>query len=140
MCLNITYNENGEYPAKVAEQDIVCYKILKKFNGEHYMAPYRGTDYKLDELYKSDLDVDHDSRYRLADVGRGLHSCVTLDGAEELAKQLILGNGEYYLRSMRLEFVICEAVIPAGSEYYVGDFENTCDSYASNALKVIKEI
>ncbi len=139
MCLTIRNVEEYQ-PPKVAEKDIPCFKILKKLNCGTLEAPYRNNfRYKLGTEYKSELDGKFYGIFNMMEVERGLHTSCTYHDAMRVAEHIRMVD--FQPKSKRAyEYKIYEAVIPAGSEYYEGDFQIEGKSYASSALRVVKEL
>ena len=136
MCLTV-YAENLD--PRVAEEDIVCYKVLdvlRRHDGSVEMCSlYYGYEYKPGELVESDIESDG-VRYTGAEDGsalpyfeieKGLHSFVNFSGAVHE-----IGDSADFMTNAQ----IFAAIIPKGSGYYVGDFDGQ-QSYASNALIVL---
>lgn len=133
MCLTV-YAEN--FDARVAEEDIVCYKVLDALRchdgSVEMFSPYYGYEYTPNLLVESDLEHDGwqlDSLNGLSffEIEKGLHSFVTFSGAD-----YEVGDSVDFLKNAQ----IFAAIIPKGSEYYVGDFVSQ-QSYASSALIVL---
>ncbi len=142
MCLRVDCDD-GNYAGlrQVAEEDISVFKVLRVrhyYVNDAYEAPYFDTEYVFNTVYMSELQF----RYRYAPDGEsvtgirveeGLHSMATKEGAQNIIDDLKKYETLH-------KFIICEAKIPAGSLYYLGDFERKGASYASNQLVVLKEI
>lgn len=108
---------------KKAKEDIVVYKLLAVTSLGRLVPPYRDyMEYRLGELYKSELDVYPNISSRFFHVEKGLHSFTDLKEP---------------LRRVRdctwQKMAVYTAVIPKGSKYYVG----TCDEIVSDQLIVI---
>ncbi len=101
MCFNRTL-EPGV--AKVAQQDIYAFKILKKINGK-FISPSRDTEWKVGEV-KQEPNFE-----RVADVNIsiGLHSLKTLKDAREYM--------HWYWSSLST-VAVYQAMIPKGSLYW----------------------
>ena len=110
MCLDLTSIK----PPRVAEEDIIVFKHLKK-TGETFRTPYRDCEIKFNEVITSPLQRDGYS------VELGLHSFVSM------AKCKTDAIGEH-------SHAVVKCVIPKGSKYYVGDFYG-CRSIASDSLR-----
>lgn len=137
MCLNTFQSE-----PYTAEGDITVYKVARMYRGgayneTRYIAPFRGSRYKLNELMISELFMvrRHDP---LAPNGveDGLHCLLTKKDAFRLARKL---RWEYRNSVWKSEYVVLECVIPKLSKYYVGRF-NDMRGTASDHLIVKKEI
>lgn len=122
MCLRIASNA----VEKVAEADIICYKVLKSWRVwkfEFLTSPFRGKWYRLGRTYTAKLQRSMDI-FQKHEVNNGLHSF-----GEAYAASIPLGKSEG----------VYTAIIPKGSKYYTGRFGG-CVSYASNALIVTEEV
>ena len=136
MCLIL----EKDYKAKVAKKDIECYKIFNIFPYENtdklYKSLYRGTKYELGKEYNSGFTFSGIVKHPCNDgifqelvptVEMGLHSYAEIPSYGE------------YSRFTLSNLVCCRCIIPKGSTYYVGKFDNAT-SYASNCIKVIEEV
>jgi len=115
--------------AKVAKEDIVCYKVLNK----DLTSPYKYFQYELGGCTKSDLEINND-----LSVQYGLHSFKYKKGANEEVE-------EWVTETTQRGDTIMQCVIPKGAEYYEGVFEGARmytdkASYASNELIVTKKL
>lgn len=156
MCLTLTADERD---VLVAEEDIVCYKILYTIKdyldfykssilsrleyksimdvhvldglGYLYMSPYRRSPYVIGETYTSVLDeAVESSSGNMFSVEKGLHTFAKL--AEAKADIIEPFDG----------VLIVKCRIPAGSKYYKGKFftiGSPVESYASDTL-VLDEV
>jgi hypothetical protein len=119
---------------KIAKTDIPVFKILEKHGNGGFRSPYQGMRYKLGKLYQAEIRSSATGMYcsgsdRVAYqheknkifYNRGLHAYTTIDAAR---------YGKYS------GMYIMNAVIPAGSRYYV----NKVGMVVSNQLKVIGKI
>ena len=116
---------------KVAEKDIVVYKVL-----DHNMgSPYYGLLYPLNEKRTSILkryDWKWEEKgYKIYDVEEGLHA---------FTKRLAAYVKQYYLnqpdRNNLATYSVYKAIIPKGSKYYIG-LDN---DIASDALIVKRKL
>lgn len=102
-------------PVKIADKDIICYKVLiKNFNITKsllkYISPYVRTIYEAGKCYTVSNFNDNETN----SVAYGIHTFKTLGGARSLCEELAcLGyRGELiYIHKM---------IIPEGSKYYEG--------------------
>ncbi len=127
MCL-IVNKENRN--AKVAENDIICYKLMYGYkddisNGIRIITPYQLKELPFNETIVAEgratkhTDED-DANQKL--IGQGvIHSYSTLDGAVD--DMLNFGGGN----------IVFKAIIPKGTKYYVGNFDGT-PAYGSKKL------
>lgn len=123
MCL---YSKTNK--PKIAQQDIVCYKLVQKH--KYHFSPYYYSDkakYKFGELYKIDDDlfmnsIDRNNYWFLINIG--FHSYVNIRISDKL-------NPE----SKHSCYIKC--IIPKGSLYF--EETNNCDDlifYCSNQLYI----
>lgn len=101
MCL-ITNNSKP----LIAKKNIAVYKILDK---DMYSIFY-GYEYKLNQLNKTHINIEKAGH--LFKINSGFHAYHNkIDVIDHFFKHHL--NHSYYM--------ICKAVIPKGSEYYIGD-------------------
>jgi len=127
--------------AKVAEEDIICYKMLEecKLAGHPYMSPFRGNPIKHEIVYglcpyvgEGDGTIQVDNCGHLIITEGYIHTYKTLLDAEELCNYCT----KYYENDCHL----FECKIPAGTEYYDGVDSNSISGYASERIVFIKEL
>lgn len=135
MCLIL----EKDYKAQVAKKDIECYKIFNIFDtdtGKLYKSVYRDMGYELGKEYNSGFTFSEIVKHSCNEgifqefvptVEMGLHS---------YAEMPSYGG---YSRFILSHLACCRCIIPKGSTYYVGKFDNMT-SYASNRIKVIEEV
>lgn len=115
---------------KVAEKDIVVYKVLDYNMG----SPYYGLLYHLNRKITSDLNI-YDSRWHLGTqlltVEEGLHSCT-----KRIAAYLIQRYLNIYYKKSGITYSVYKAIIPKGSKYYIG----LNNDIASDALIVKRKL
>lgn len=105
---------------KIAESDIICYKLLREICDNHFVTYYQDYPVALGKLYEEDLfKFDHitipcsySSEYPYIIEGGGFH--LFTDDSELLDKL-------WYFQSTNL--VIAECTVPAGTPYYKGIFK-----------------
>ena len=122
MCLDL----KDKAKLKIAKKDIVCYKHLIQLDGT-YRTPYQNAVVSVNQLLKSKLVVNSDSKfYKFIDVGFHLFK-----RKGDAMNDAIIVESAY----------IARCIIPKGAEYYVGKFCGR-KSYASNQIKYlsVKEI
>jgi len=118
MCLDVGY----ESKAKVAEEDIKCYKvIIKKYGNTGWMTPFMCIPIKEGEVCKSEIVVD---RFEIAVA---LHSFTNLTAAKRELKW-------FKDRRQNNDPIVIKCIIPKGSVYYMGKYEYKNDCYASDTL------
>ena len=108
-----------------AKEDIHCFKVLKRNKNSNILwAPVQKKMYRQEKEYKT-IIVRHGEH-----VNQGFHACITIERAMNL--------GAIYASRKTLkkyDMLILDAIIPAGSLYYIGDN----DEIASNRI-IIKDI
>lgn len=123
---------------KVAEKDIVCYKILTAYvRNEHifYRTPFTGDpitlgDYVEAEGYKDIVNMVPTDGYKCEVIGGFIHTFKYRKDAVRIATNECRDG--YRLDDP----VIVKCIIPKGTRYYAGVFENTfLPSYATEALQ-----
>lgn len=135
MCLNLPDISHFAPEPLVAEEDIVCYKVLRRVRGLGFHAlritwasPYQQFVYKFGKTYNAQMECEYryqDIRNRTGSgylwrVEEGLHTLVNREDAEEY----IWGD-------------VFTAIIPKGAKYYVGHVSGNLESYASDTLIVL---
>jgi len=136
MCLDLNPNQRQ---SKIAEDDIICYKVLdKNYVHDKLTTIFKRSVVNIGKLYTSEFTFNHDS----TSVQMGLHSFVHEDDAKKLMEYVnrYKSNNEHELNKFA---VVVKCIIPKGSSYYEGNFEyytdlgreaQNVDSYASNVL------
>ena len=115
MCLQTNWKE-----PKVAEKDILVYKLFEKGNEKIVQSPYNYFNYTINKLYKTKIEETDDtssfdevaqmylkniSRNGVKSIGRGFHSIKS--------KKRVIDSGE-------TEYICLKCIIPKGSLYYRG--------------------
>ena len=117
--------------AKIAEKDIVVYKLLSKdLNGTYY-SPWRDAPYKIRKLYTANiryherlLDKGYEYLIKTTIIEEGLHAYVDYSTAI-LTLMMVPISGLF----------IVKAIVPRGSMYVLG----TGNEIVSTQLKLIEE-
>ena len=137
MCLII--NKNNPEPI-TTEQDIVCYKVLKKKqDNKIFKAPIYNFEYCFGDIYT--IQNEYFKKPFIYDDGEclaeyGFHSFVSLSDAVRFKCRLLLVTRQSF------EFVIAKCTIPNGTRYYKGKqkfYRNESDSpdgYCSEAIRI----
>ena len=124
MCLHL--KDFGE-EAKIAEENIVCYKSVFKNNATHFSSLYMHMHIKLGNHY---VDSDPYHLEYTGGIDRGYyHTFETFEDAKKLSEGY---NG-----------TVLKAIIPKGTRYYKGICESRMHfvpGYASKEIKYIEEI
>lgn len=132
MCFNVRNNKECA-TLWVAQEDIVCYKILDK----DMTSPYQGFQYKFNTKYKVNIrqprtkDKDGNMMFKLHKIfnddliilslSKGFHSYTSL----QMAKRRLNRHVNV------VNVVIVRCVIPKGSEFYQDSVDN---EYVSNQI------
>jgi hypothetical protein len=138
MCLRLTTVE-----PEVAQEDIIVFKMLRFTPKKGLTAPFRYTPYNLGVVIEMDnperfVSSEKYSAYRGHVVEEGIHSFSDLGAAYDIAKdrdRLYYRLG-YKMERTDREFFVFVAVIPKGTKYFRGKFNNV-ESYASERLIVL---
>lgn len=121
----------------VAENDIPVKKVLCTYNfsqGDVLKSPIIGSFvWKVGEVFECKLGEPIQTEYD----GNIVH--IIVDGFHSSSKISHFGffwinGGEKTLFSYGNNDVLCNAIIPAGSEYYLNEYGD----YVSNKMKIIK--
>lgn len=131
MCL-----EKVKTDYKIAEKDIVCYKVILKYKSKKdYTSPYRKSKYSMGETYKAHLFPNHPFNKK---VPTGIHTFKTEKGARRLIEIL----DKLYANSLRYpDLCFAKCIIPKGTKYYEGMYDVNAlglwwyKSYAAEYLK-----
>lgn len=118
---------------KIAEQDIVCYKVLLHV-GQYHFSPYYNKNYTDGKELTSNL-FGAFSGGEYLEVSVGLHTYKDIES--------IKAEGISFYKmfpKVKKSYAIC--VIPKGTKYYEGPINPSlianCITYASAQLNVIK--
>ena len=136
MCLILTQLE-----PKIADKDIICYKlVVKKANGI-YNSLYRKFEYIIRRNYKiseTEKCILKENRFGVKILEEGVfHSFVReVDAFIDYREQANILISHYHF-PMILSIIKC--AIPKGAIYYMGS-TNSMLSYASSQIKVLEEI
>ena len=136
MCLLINQLE-----PKIADKDIICYKlVVKKANGI-YNSLYRKFEYIIRRNYKiseTEKCVLKENRFGVKILEEGVfHSFVReVDAFIDYREQANILISHYHF-PMILSIIKC--AIPKGAIYYMGS-TNSMLSYASSQIKILEEI
>lgn len=137
MCLTINKNN---IKLITTEQDIVCYKVLKKLpNRDILNAPIYNFEYCFGIIYGTHEDYFED--IVICDDGEclveyGFHSFVELSDAVRFKCRLMETTQHYF------DFVVVKCIIPNGTRYYQGKQvfklreELSPDGYCSEAIRI----
>ena len=124
MCL---YVKKGKFELKIAQEDIVVYKILAKRTC-FIISPYQGFVYEIGKKYKTRIEPQFHGTYY--SIGKGFHS--------------FLREEDVWSEKMRIQdfnstYGCFRCVIPKGSHIVYGTYGSK-DSVVSEAIKVVEEV
>ena len=107
MCIVVTK------PSKIAEEDIIAYKVLEINCDDLMFTPYLYMHIEFDKLY---IDPKQEGCYRLTSGIYHLFSSIE-DAIllKEYSEKMYCDSGS--------KFVIVKAIIPKGTKYYIGESE-----------------
>lgn len=132
MCLTL----NGDSEIKIADKDIVCYKVLIKRDNS-VVSPYWAFEYKIGETYKIEKPlkitkrINYIRRCNVFEVYKGFHSFEQFQSA----KAFLLDPQ----RQFRSGYCVYKCIIPKGTKTVYGYFGGR-PSIASEAIKIIEEV
>lgn len=134
MCLYI-----GENQPKIAKRSIVCYKVVRAYNGLYYtsLMNYPITSYYNIKGYKF---VDVNSDWILNYVFNSYGEQVILRGVIHTFQNLADAKSEC---DVKFHEHIFKCVIPKGTEYIKGDSLcsfNRIKSYGSKSIRFVEKI
>jgi len=132
MCLTL----NSDSEIKIAEEDIVCYKILREDSEVYATSPYFGFEYIVGATYKLDKKLKihfGDPKYEgdVKFVYEGFHSFERLESAKAF---LIIRQG-----FLPAGCCVYKCIIPKGTRMIFGKFSNF-SSIVSEAIKIIEKV
>jgi hypothetical protein len=146
MCLALIENSGRE--PKVAQEDIVCYKVMKvniDYADNEYLAPFQDFHYIRDR--ENHLSPKDEKRFMNIEKGIwlapdvekiecGFHSIPTQEHAEKFANDYLFEEDEV------TSYPVVECVIPKGALYWTGVWGDDFDipNYCSNKIIVKGEI
>ena len=132
MCLTL----NSDSEIKIAEEDIVCYKILREDSEVYATSPYFEFEYIVGATYKINkkLKIRFGDNYEGDDskfVEEGFHSFERCESAMAFLN----------IRRQFLPAGCCvyKCIIPKGTRMIFGDFGNF-SSIVSEAIIIIEEV
>lgn len=144
MCLKVVINKLTDLQPKIANKDIICYKIMqmhKPYNRLHSLYqdfPYdRGKKYtlKLSKRDTTDKNACFTTNDSFVQIYKEFHSYVKrINVIDKLNR---LNNNVKDISNFGLISIKC--IIPKSSSYYKGDFNNM-ESYVSDTIIIGKRI
>lgn len=127
MCLIV----RKDATALIAEEDIICYKILEKKDEDEYITPYRYVAVDMgSKILEAEGEVNIESCKKVGRIEGGvIHTFAFLEEAccEVLASECTVNIWKVF-----------KCIIPKGTKYYEGKFGPTL-SYGSTCIKFIEE-
>ena len=115
---------------KIADKDIVCYKVICKV-GNDYLTIYQRTPIELGKTYTDNELIHMGKGNDVYYIGQGVYHTF------KKYKDAVVFLREHFLFTNR---VIVRCVIPKGTEYYEGTFDDEEESYGSKTLYLSKKI
>lgn len=129
MCLLTTHKK-----PKIANEDIVCYKIYIEDNNKLYSLFMKAEAPLIGEIETSGLSSPFYRGGHTFEVERGFHSFSYLKDIKCYLENIIRCDS-YFL--LKIKYSIFKCVIPKGSLYYKGYFDGYY-SYCSENIKLIE--
>lgn len=128
MCLTV---DKRNFKIDIAQEDIVCYKMLEKYGG-HIISPYCRFLYEIGKEYKTIMESRFKESYY--EISEGFHSFLY---EEDVKNEKILLQS--YSNYKNWDFRCFRCVIPKGSKIVYGIY-NAKDAIVSEEIKIIEEI
>jgi len=128
MCLTL----NNYSKIVIAEEDIICYKVLRVFSTGGIEAPFRKFQYEVGETYHTDKRLkkiwDHANGVYV--IKKGFHSFPHHIDAVSFNKRIL----PYTLNSK-----VYKCIIPKGTRMILGHFYGM-PSIVSETIKIIERV
>ena len=126
---------------KIADKDIICYKLVVKKASGIYNSLYKKFEYIIRRNYKiseTEKCILKENRFGVKILEEGVfHSFVReVDAFVDYQEQANILISHYHF-PMILSIIKC--AIPKGAIYYIGS-TNSMLSYASSQIKILEEI
>ena len=132
MCL---YTKQTE--PEIAKEDIICYKFYVRYD-ETLFSPYQES--RAPEIGIV-ANTELGRSYRPTDIGSYIHNFLgfkRIDKGFHSFKTLEEVEREVNKYKREFDLVIFKCIIPRGSSYYKGIFNDRYESYCSNSIKLIE--
>jgi hypothetical protein len=114
MCLKATHTQ-----PKIAEEDIVCYKVLRKIFFT-YWTPYTKTFVRLNHLFEAkgeeEVDLFENPEIRQGFIHAFLNKQIAIRECFDL----------YDYHAIFKNFIIVKAIIKKGTKYFLGKYGDIC--------------
>lgn len=145
---------------RTSSEDIVAYKVYRRIKDRYY-APFRNVEVPEDNILPSVTFSMNTIAFELW-INSGYHSIVSQHYADMLAITMARQDSVQYLYSADanwmleysrykhiktymaddVSYVVMEVIIPKGTEYFKGKWDDSLESYASTNLvlgKIVTE-
>jgi hypothetical protein len=138
----------------IAEENVICYKVLRQINffentskNLSLNSPYRYTDYFVNQImedsqfsYQEEMRLNNEIKFGKLfsnnEIRFGLHTFKNFHDATAEADDWIRSESSANL------FAVYKCIIPKGSRYYVGTWNNhkyeNVESYSSEKLQLVE--
>lgn len=151
MCLKL----NEPTPIKIAQNDIVCYKVIEEITSFNdwlglwettYLTPCWSKQVSKSVIKgNSDFTPDYvlcQSVFRDEIKGGFIYTYKFSIGAVALRQRLLADSEDFRHKDKKqINYLIYECVIPKGTKYLEGGDEITvCSAYASTAIRFVKKL
>ncbi len=126
---------------RIASKDITCYKVIRRRGGSFYGWYQLAHEHVFGELQETTLDYPDYHKHMKGKgilqhmfgvfyINRGFHSFTSIKELKKYVDNMWASNP-----------IFVECVIPKGSEYYIGKWDDeTYTNYASSKLIVVKQV
>ena len=132
MCLVLSHLK-----PKIADKDIVCYKIVDKTKIKGiYKSSFQEFEYIIRQLYTNNLDIKFVDR-----IIKNLCPPYPQYGTYVIEEGMFHSYTNYmpFMVANFTDESILKCIIPKGAYYYEGHFHHFT-SYASSQIKILEEI
>ena len=132
MCLQLDCLE-----PKIANKDIICYKIVEKTKIKGvYKSYFQEFEYVIRQLYTNNLDIKFVDR-----IIKNLCPSYPHYGTYAIDEGMFHSYTNYmpFMLFSLPDETILKCIIPKGAYYYKGYFDEL-PSYASSQIKILEEI
>lgn len=128
MCLEVKKPE-----IIVAKEDIVCYKVMIEFPGDKgaWQSPFLHMVYKEGRTYELGKKLNFTREYRYYTVEEGFHSFANLSDALLFLNVYEVRYPWRFMGIGRYAYVIVKCIIPEGTTYAEGLFDDCNNKFHS---------